>query len=270
VYQFSLLKQNLEVSKFEAVVLDVQHIQDVSIRSEGSVSFVHPQYGGYVAPPQIFSEDNSFSRLRIEYQNGKKANLDIPQSISVFKGDKVSLFFVKNGSIKKEILGVLQNTETNVTHHFFNFQPPIVHTGMLFGGFFSFFGGVFNFIWKSSPQFFVISIPIAAFFFSLFLRNIDSIYENYIFRNSFYILNLIFDGNNQSSLLEINKNAINDFGDYLRSIRYRYFYDGSWTFIYSVVILLGFAFLSVTIHRRKINKVKEIFFRHIREAVKIL
>lgn len=270
MYSFQMLGQKLNVSKMQASVLSVQHVQGASVWREGDDGFIHPQSDGFIVAPYRFLENMSFLRVRILCEGEIATSIDIPHNVSVCKGDKIELFFIKNTTMNREIFGLLRNLSSGHLYDFLNSTPTIVRTGPFFGGLFSLIGNFFSFIWKSSPQTFVISTPIAAFFFSLFLQNIDGIYQKHIGVNLSRLLNWIFYAQNPEGLVWKFKDLVYDFGEYLAHIRYGYFSNSVWTFIYSISLVLLFALVSMKIHRMKLRKVNEGFHHHIRDAVKIL
>lgn len=251
MYQFTLSGQPIRVTKLRAIVLDVHLVQGKALS---------PAQGEY-APLDLefFSQQISFLRLAIRYEDHIAAILDVPQNVSVSKGDTIDVFFIKKGTDIKEFFGLLKNIRTGHLYDFLGKNPNLAAKNFWGRGFFSSLGGFFVRFWKFYPQSFIALSGIAAYFLSLSFSKID-----------FLNRGIARDQSASESFFGTITSSLHRYGSDLTSIQQKYFLDGRINFVYSVVLILGFILFSIKIHRNERKAVTDDFFRHIREAVKIL
>jgi hypothetical protein len=251
MYHFTLSGQPISVTKLRAIVLDAQFVQGKALSpAQGEDAPLEPEF---------FSRHISFLRLAIRYENHIAAILDVPQNVSVSKGDTIDVFFIKKDTDAKEFLGLLRNIRTGNLYDFLGKNPKLAQKGFWGCGFFSFLGGFFVRFWKFYPQSFIALGAITAYFLSLSFSKID-----------FLNRSIDRDQSASESFFGTITSSLHHYGSALTLIQQKYFSDGRINFAYSVVLILGFILFSIKIHRNARKAVTDDFFRHIREAVKIL
>ncbi len=258
-YQFTLSGQQISVTKLRAIVLDAHIVQGEALSPVVAEEFTPSQIENAPSEPPFFSQTISFLRLTIQYEGHIAAVLDVPQNVSASKGDTIDVFFIKKDTEEKEVLGLLKNTHTGHLYDFLGENPNLSYRGFWGYGIFSFFGGFFIHLWKFYPQSFIVLGGFLAYFLSLSFRKID-------FRH----WGIDKDQLPPESLFWPTTYSLHHYGSYLASIQQKYFSDSRINFLYSAVLILGFILFSIKICRNKQKAVANDFFRHIREAVKIL
>lgn len=104
--------QDIVFSSFSGVIEDVQSWTTNSVWSEGGGGYVHPQYGGYVEAPMVYSLSDHHLRVRVAWDNGEIEYVDIPGYVKIGMGDAVKFISCVNNSNKMYHWVALVNVAT--------------------------------------------------------------------------------------------------------------------------------------------------------------